>query len=186
MKTNSNLAENRIFGGEIDLEDFNTYKPNQKRILKQIKANSLQEDLLKKIKTANPDYNHLTLQELKEKQIISNTEGRPLDSLTNEQWQQEFRIRKSFIQTTSQKKLNCRQFREPDLWNPESNSSYHGATQWQNYCWYMNDVLRVIRKGDKDYCYFIYQVMELARFHFHELKTKYIPQYKCWEVWLDL
>lgn len=179
------LTENSIFRGEIDLEDFNTYEPNQKRISKQMKANGLQEELFERIREKNSDYNHMTLKELKKRNIISDTDGRPLDSLTDEQWQKEFIIRKSLIQTTSQKKLNCKQFREPDLWNMEKNELYDGPTQWQNYCWYINDVLRVIRKGDKDYCYFIYQIMELARFHFHDLKTKYIPEYKCWEVWLE-
>lgn len=61
--------------------------------------------------------------------------------------------------------------------------SYPGCTNYQEYCSYINDVLSNIRAGQKDYGYFIYQIMDLAKFHYHDLRTKYCDGY--WEVWLE-
>ena len=39
----------------------------------------------------------MTMEEMKKKKILSNTNGRPSSTLTDEQWQKEFTIRKLFI-----------------------------------------------------------------------------------------
>ena len=73
--------------------------------------------------------------------------------------------------------------KESGIWNEETNGTYHGLTNWQSYCSYINDVLRNIRKGQVDYCYYIYQILDLLKFHYSDLKTKYCDGY--WEVWLE-
>lgn len=127
----------------------------------------------------------MTLEELKEMKIISNTSGRPITTLTDEKWQKEFNIRKAFIKPFSKsiKKLGGKCFDYFCLWNEEINGQYYGQTNYQEYCSYINDVLYTIRSDNKDYCYFIYQIMDLAKFHFDTLRTKYCDGY--WEVWLE-
>lgn len=173
------------YGGEISVEDFNTYSPNKKRINNQIDADTLSSDIRKKQKEMEM-YNKMTLEELREKKIISNTDGRPISSLTDEKWQKEFDVRKLFITPYKDgytKKLSGKYSKESGTWNEEINGTYDGCTNWQSYCTYINDVLKNIRSGQVDYCYYIFQILDLLKFHYDDLKTKYCDGY--WEVWLE-
>ena len=185
---NHNTKTN-TYSGEISIEDFNTNLPNKKRISNQIDANKL-ENLLqekKKHKDEENKYMHMTLEELREMKIVSNTNGRPLSSLTDEKWQKEFSVRKLFIKPYSKNvtRFGGKYSRESGLWNEETQGEYHGCTNWQEYCSYINDILRNIKSGQRDFCYYIYQILDLAKFHYEnrELKTRYCDGY--WEVWLE-
>ena len=176
-------SDHSTFGGEIEIEDFNTYFPNKKRISNQIEADNLQETI--KNKNKEKKYKNMTLEELRELRLISNTNGTPSSSMTDEKWQKEFKIRKHFITPYPHNitELKGKYSKESGIWNEETNGTYHGLTNWQSYCSYINDVLRNIRKGQVDYCYYIYQILDLLKFHYSDLKTKYCNGY--WEVWLE-
>ena len=73
--------------------------------------------------------------------------------------------------------------KESGKWNEETQGTYHGCTNWQQYCSYINDILSIIRSGQVDYCYYIYQILDLLKFHYDDLKTRYCDGY--WEVWLE-
>ena len=180
-------SDHSTFGGEIDIEDFNTYSPNKKRINNQIDATNLPEVIKNKQnkKDEEKKYKNMTLEELREMKFISNTNGRPSSTLTNEKWQKEFNVRKMFVTPYPKniKKLGRKFSRESGMWNDETMGTYHGVTEWQAYCNYINDVLNNIRSGQIDYCYFIFQIMDLLRFHYDDLRTKYRDGY--WEVWLE-
>ena len=168
------------FGGNIDIEDFNTDFPYKKRIKNQADAINLskqRKDIQK--------YKNMTMEELKTKKLISNTDGRPSSTLTDKKWQKEFELRKLFITPYEKniKKLGKHFSKETGKWNKETMGEYHGQTNWQEYCAYINDVLKNIRAGQVDYCYFIYQIIDLLKFHYEDLKTKYCDGY--WEVWLE-
>lgn len=168
------------FGGNIDIEDFNTDFPYKKRIKNQADALNLskqRKDIQK--------YKNMTMEELKTKKLISNTDGRPSSTLTDKKWQKEFELRKLFIIPYEKniKKLGKHFSKETGKWNKETMGEYHGQTNWQEYCAYINDVLKNIRAGQVDYCYFIYQIIDLLKFHYEDLKTKYCDGY--WEVWLE-
>ena len=188
--TQSNYKQDyTTYGGEIDIEDFNTYYLNKKRISNQMEAinlpKTIKNEQIKKDKEKK--YKNMTLEELKEMKIISNTNGRPTSSLTDEKWQKEFNVRKLFVKPYSKKikrmgQLN-RDSQETGYWNEETMGTYHGATNWQEYCSFINDVLRNIRAGQIDYCYYIYQIVDLLKFHHDDLRTKYCDGY--WEVWLE-
>lgn len=179
--------KHNTYGGEIDIKDFDTNSPYKKRISKQVEANNLYLELDKKRKEKNDakKYKHMTLEELREMKVISNTNDRPVYGLTNEKWQKEFNVRKIFIKPLSNdiKKMGGKFSNESGMWNEETQGTYHGVTNWQQYCSYINDVLKNIQSGQTDYCYFIYQVMDLAKFHYNTLKTRYCDGY--WEVWLE-
>ena len=175
------------FSGEIQIEDFNTYSPNKKRISNQIEAINFPETIKKKQvkKDKEEKYKNMTLEELKEMRIISNTNGRPDSNMTDERWQKEFNVRKLFITPNDKKhkRMGGKFSRESGTWNEEKDGEYLGMTNYQEYCSYINDVLKNIRAGQIDYCYFIYHIMELLKFHYDDLRTKYCDGY--WEVWLE-
>ena len=186
MKRLENNRHNN-FGGIIDINDFSTNTPNKKRINNQIEAELLQNVLLKKKKERETEekYKQMTLEELKEMRIISNTNGRPSSNLTDDKWQKEFNVRKLFIKphSASIKKLTGKYSKESGIWNEETQGTYYGCTNWQSYCSFINDILSNIRSGQVDYCYYIYQIEELLKFHYNNLKTKYCDGY--WKVWLE-
>ena len=186
--TTGNYKPNHsTYSGEITIEDFNTYTPNKKRINNQIEAINLPEIIKNKQnkKDKEKKYKNMTLEELKEMKLISNTNGRPTSTLTDEKWQKEFNIRKMFITPHPKNitKMKGKFSKESGMWNEETMGEYHGETNWQSYCRYINDVLSNIRTGQIDYCYFIFQIMDLAKFHYNDLRTKYCDGY--WEVWLE-
>lgn len=175
---------NTIYSGEIEIEDFNTSRPNKKRINNQYEANNLQTTLINK-KKMEDKYKSMTLEELREQRLISNTNGRPTADMTDEKWQREFNIQKMFITPFSKDiiKFDRKYCRESGRWNEETQGTYHGETNWHSYCRYINDILNNIRRGQVDYCYYIYQILDLLKFHYNDLRTKYCDGY--WEVWLE-
>lgn len=181
------IANHSVFGGNIEIEDFNTSTPNKRRISNQMEAVHFQETLEKrKLKTEKEKkYKSMNLKELRKMRLVSNTDGRPSEYLTDDTWQKEFELRKLFITPCSRKtkNLESRFSREATVGSEDNPRTYDGCTNWQSYCSFINDILHNIRGGQVDYCYYIYQIMDLAKFHFHDLKTRYCDGY--WEVWLD-
>lgn len=177
----------RTFAGEIHQEDFNTNAPDKNRINRQIDAERFEQQLSEHARKRKEKqrYQSMTLEELRKMKLISNTDGRPSSSLTDDRWQTEFEIRKLFITPHNGrvKKLGEKYSRESGIWNEEAQGRYYGCTNWQSYCAYINDVLDNIRSGQIDYCYYIFQILELAGFHYDTLKTRYCDGY--WEVWLE-
>lgn len=186
-RTENYKADYTTFGGEISIEDFNTYLPNKKRISNQIGAIKLPETIKNEHIKKNEEkkYKNMTLEELRELRLISNTNGRPTTTMTDEKWQKEFNLRKLFITPYPKeiKKLKGQYSKESGMWNKETQGTYHGCTTWQSYCSYINDILSNIRSGQVDYCYYIYQILDLVKFHYNDLKTRYRDGY--WEVWLE-
>ncbi|MEY8339476.1 hypothetical protein AALB16_15905 [Lachnospiraceae bacterium 62-35] len=175
-----------LFSGELTIEDFNTSFPNKKRISNQAEAAHLQAglDIGKKVQMKIWQYQHMTLEELRKMKLISNTDGRPCSTLTNQKWQKEFTIRKAFIVPYKKdvKTLKSTYSQESGKWN-NTQSRYYGCTGWQTYCAFINDVLKNIRSGQIDYCYYIFQIMDLLKFHYDDLRTRYCDGY--WEIWLE-
>ena len=87
------------FAGELDIDDFSTEMPNKRRINKYIEAGSLEKTLTEKErqKKEMKNYQSMTLEELREMKLISNTNGRPSSTLTDEKWQKELNIRRLFV-----------------------------------------------------------------------------------------
>ena len=185
--TGNYKSDHSTFSGEIDIEDFNTYSPNKKRISNQIDAINLPKTIKNEQikKEEEKKYKNMTLEELRSMKLVSNTNGRPTSTLTDEKWQREFNLRKLFITpfNKSVKRLGGRFSKESSTWNDETMGNYQGQTNWQEYCAYINDILRNIRAGQIDYCYFIYQITDLLKFHHDDLRTRYRDGY--WEVWLE-
>ena len=85
------ITNHSVFGGNIEIEDFNTSCPNKRRIQNQMEAVHLQQTLEKrKYRTEKEKkYKTMNLELLKKMKVISNTDGRPAEHLTDETWQKE-------------------------------------------------------------------------------------------------
>lgn len=115
---------------------------------------------------------------------ISNTDGRPCCGLTNEKWQEEFALRKKFVTICPEiEKKKRRKYSIEGRYNSES---YDGPTNYQRYNTFISDVARNIKaKKHIDYCFFIYQIMDLYKIYADKLKTKFIEDGQYWEVWTE-
>lgn len=125
------------FGGVIDIEDFNTNSPNKKRISNQIDAMNLKTTIEKQNmkKDKEKEYKNMTLEELRELRLISNTDGRPTSYMTDEKWQKEFNLQKLFITPypNNIKKLKGQYIKRTGKWNNETMGNVLCCTSWQSY-----------------------------------------------------
>lgn len=104
--------------------------------------------------------------------------GRPLDGMTDEMWQERFRYLKENVTPYDDdtKRLGCGS-------HDKCSGGYAYKTSWEGYRVYINDMIKNIKKGERDYCYYEYQVIELLKFFPDSLMTKFHGWY--WEVWLE-
>ena len=90
--------------------------------------------------------------------LVNEKTGKPPKEYSDSQWQHDFQFIKDKIKPSRFKRMKI---------IPESVSSYysyHGKTQYQCYCTFINDILDNIRNGGIDYCFFIYQISELLKY----------------------
>ena len=69
----------------------------------------------------------------------------------------------------------------PDL-SYNSNRAYYGKTQYQYYCDFINGILKNIRRGEVDYCFYVYQIEELLKYEHDNLCAKYLDDDECFQV----
>ena len=109
-----------------------------------------------------------SLDELERMKIISNSDRGPSSNLTDKKWQKEFEIRKMFVLSSDKK----------------SASKTHYYVNSKEYTSFINDIIKTLRKPNGvDYCFFIYQIMDLFKCYGEDLKTRYCDGY--WQVWLE-
>ena len=125
------------------------------------------------------------LEELKAMGVISNSEGRPSYHLNDQKWQDEFVIRKHFIDPIKNKAIRRMKGQYDRVLTQGVVSAYNGDTNWKTYCNYINSVLTNIENGDTDFCYYIYQILDLLKFHYNDLRTQYDKSGEYWRVWLE-
>ena len=109
--------------------------------------------------------------------------GEPKGSLTEEQWDAIFgRLYESTRQ--SRQKYMLGRSEETKFFGAHYIDSSTDDGIWERYCQFINDVLRNIRKGETDYCYFVYQIADLLQFEHERLIAKWMPRLKCFCVHL--
>jgi hypothetical protein len=106
-----------------------------------------------------------------------------IHNLTDKEWQNIFHVMQLKVPTSNEKKLkrNVRNNIIGRKWSLNTTIT----SQDGYYCNYINDVLRNIRTSNTDYCYYIYQIIELIRFE-PKLHTKLIHdgELSYFEVWI--
>lgn len=105
-------------------------------------------------------------------------EGRkPPEGMTNPEWQ------KYFAQMRKQVKPSYSRYMVYPTYRGQ-NDEYYGDTIYQTYCKFINNILRAIRSGECDYCFFVYQVAELLKYE-PRLQSKWLPDAECFQVWIN-
>lgn len=122
---------------------------------------------------------------LEELQTISLTAKKPDKDMTDKEWQEYFGIMKTLTHQVKEKRMSCRT--SPILINGYSDNqfTYQGDTQWTKYKEFINSILFAIRYGECDYCFYIYHIAELLRYEHDNLRTKWLPDDNCFQVWLN-
>ena len=129
----------------------------------------------------------LTIQDLKDTRYIDlpSTTASFSPHMTDAQWQQRFLLMKSMVEPSTEKKFYKGKGREGSYDPDQPPDRYDGATEWQYYVAWINDILRQIRKGHTEYTYFCYQVRDLLRFEHDRLRTRYFPKDRTEAVWIE-
>lgn len=125
----------------------------------------------------------MTLEELFYVKPTRATQGRPSANLTDKKWQDEFEVMKLYIAPYKNPPSRFGSKGSKESGRGYETIKYDGITNWQSYCTYMNDVLRNIKIGNTDFVYYGYQIADLLRFYYDNLRTRYCDGY--WEVWLE-
>lgn len=125
----------------------------------------------------------MNLETLKQSRPTRISHGRPSLTMTDKEWQNQFVTTRLYItpHPSSMTKMGGKYSRGQQ--KRSEDGTYDGITNWQSYCSFINDVLNQIRLGKHDFVYFGYQLIELLKFHYNTLRTKYCDGY--WEVWLE-
>lgn len=110
--------------------------------------------------------------------------GRPSPTLTDREWQQTFLLLKSYIRPVPE--TNMRVYHTTPQLNQGQAPDDMDSTemQWIRYRSYINSVLKTIRAGHIDYCYYGFQISDLLKYEHDHLHTRYHPA-GYWEVWLE-
>lgn len=106
---------------------------------------------------------------LEEFNRVDTRTGRPCSHWSDERWQQHFRVLRLKVKPIKNRKY--RKMNYVPIKHPKD-EDWHGETNYQCYCKYINEVLTSIRLGYKDYCYYIYQIADLLKFE-PNLKTRF-------------
>lgn len=119
---------------------------------------------------------------LKRKEVLKivtqNTKSPPKD-YTDIQWQSDFEELKLKVKQSSYTLMpSVREVSETIY------QEYHGKTQYQRYCDFINSVLKSIRKGEIDYCFYIYQIAELLKYEHDNLNVIWLEAEHCFRVFL--
>ena len=117
-----------------------------------------------------------------------NTLEKEIKNMSDKEWQQKFEIMKLHIKPVNDRKMT-RHARKTYILGKRwtlSDNEYCGETLDQRYCNFINDVLKQIRMGRIDYCYYYYQIMDLLKFE-PRLKTQLVHDdaNTYFKVWLD-
>lgn len=100
---------------------------------------------------------------------------------SDSQWQLDFLDLKSKIKPCGFNMMpNVREVSETIY------QKYHGKTQYQRYCDFINSILKNIRAGHIDYCFYIYQIAELLKYEHRNLNVTWLETERCFRVFLNI
>ena len=123
--------------------------------------------------------------ELHEFKQVDLNAGCPPESMEDSQWQEYFGAMRLLVVPYGEKKMktNGVEFIENGI-SVNGRKSVR-ESQWYYYCQFINSILSSIRKGQTDFCFNIYHITELLKFERDRLRTRWIRENRCFEVWLE-
>lgn len=123
--------------------------------------------------------------ELKDLERVDLSAGQPPKDMTDEQWQKYLSQMISMVKPSAEKRMTSSAKMTVNGRDIGSQSGYSGETSWYYYRQTINTILAAIRKKKHDYCYHIHQITYLLKFEHDRLRTKWLPDSGCFEVWLN-
>lgn len=96
--------------------------------------------------------------------------------MTAPEWDDFFAFMKSQIKPCGKKYMPT-----PRSEAINSNREYHGETEAWRYRNFINNVLKVVRHGEVDYCSYVFQVRDLLRYE-PCITVRYLEDYDCFRV----
>lgn len=111
--------------------------------------------------------------------------GRLIPGTTNEDWQLYFNVLRNKIIPSSNKRMQLFSSYSLSYGIHGYGAKYHGNTNYESYCKFINGVLKAIRSGELDFCYYVYQVQDLLRYEHEHLQCIYLESEDCFLVYLD-
>ena len=105
--------------------------------------------------------------------------------MTSETWKPYFESLKGQVKPSADKRMKTYYPTYVNYQVDNGYFSYKGDTQWQYYCRFINSILRAIRSGECDYCFHIYQIIDLLRYEHERLVCDWLPENKCFKVYLQ-
>ena len=115
--------------------------------------------------------------QIKERRNLRLT-NRPPKEYTNQQWQSDFELIKQSVIPVQESKMRV-------IGDTSLYGSYHGKTQYQNYCSFINNILNNIRHKEIDYCFYIYQILDLLKYEKGRLEVQWLQSERCFRVSLE-
>lgn len=103
----------------------------------------------------------------------------PPEDMTNEIWQECFNRIAPLVEPSKEHWLNTV---NTPVAKDSKIDNYKITPEYRQF---INSVLYSIRQGECDHCFYIYQIVDLLKFE-PKLKTTWISEYQCFEVWLEL
>lgn len=107
--------------------------------------------------------------------------GRPAHWMTDKYWQERVKAMRKLIHPEDPPKKMSTAF---GRMLPDGSISKDEFETYE-YCRFINEVLRDIRRGKTARCYYIHQIAYLLYFESKRLHTRYCPEDELWVVWLD-
>lgn len=117
-----------------------------------------------------------TLEDYKKAGLVS-VSPRLKIGTTNKDWQKEWEIRKKFLTPYEKPPSRFGGKYSDALYNKEDFD-----TSYQNYCAFINDCLKELRKGKTAYCFFIYQIEDIYRF-LPDINVTYLEDAGCFALY---
>ena len=113
----------------------------------------------------------MKLSEVQKQQI-----NQMLPLMTNEEWQKLFQELRTGVKADSNTYLKNRYSSD------RISHGYDGETEYYRYTEFINDILRSIRAGQKDYCFKVEHILDLLRFEHDRLQTEWLQDDLCFCV----
>lgn len=99
----------------------------------------------------------------------------PLKNMTDEHWQKIFAELKRSVPYSGRRTMPS------TIGRPRSKTLCVTDNIMDRYSVFINEALKAVRNSEVDYCYYIYQVIDLLRYE-PELLSEYLPEHGCIKV----
>ena len=107
--------------------------------------------------------------------------GEPYESMTAEEWGECFNSMRSLVKPAKRRTMNAAKDVNT-FFSDMCHAQITSDVLFERYSQFINDVLKTIRSGRVDYCFYIYQIADLLQYEHDRLVAEWIPRWQCFKV----